>query len=142
MKEPTFDTSKSLEQLENDYWSEPSYSSYLVKTCHELRKKRLSEFTNEDFRIMIGQNIGLKYLIPLVSLLLKENILTEGDMYEGDILTNVLKVKNEYWQQYPDIRQSIIDIVSKQEHKLESFDTLPAIKEEWFTLFSKLKTSL
>ena len=58
--------SKSLESLEKNFWGEiPKDESYLVTTCHTLRKKQLKEFNTEDLRIMIGQNIGLKYLIPL-----------------------------------------------------------------------------
>ena len=46
----TIDRSKTIEQLEQQYWGEPSYSSYLVRTCYALRSKPL-----EDLRIMIGQ---------------------------------------------------------------------------------------
>ena len=56
---------KTLENLEKDYWDNPSYDSHLVKRCHELRKIPLDSFTTEDLRIMIGQQIGLDYLIPL-----------------------------------------------------------------------------
>jgi hypothetical protein len=56
---------KTLENLENDYWGNPNYDSYLVRRCHELRKIPLENFSVEDLRIMIGQQISLDYLIPL-----------------------------------------------------------------------------
>lgn len=46
---------------------------------------------------MIGQEIGLNYLIPLAIEQLAQNIFAEGDMYEGDLLTNVLDIDTEYW---------------------------------------------
>ena len=39
---------KTLENLEKDYWGNPSYDSHLVKRCHELRKIPLDSFTTED----------------------------------------------------------------------------------------------
>lgn len=46
---------------------------------------------------MIGQNIGLDYLIPLAIDKLKDNILAEGDFHEGDFLKNVLTCNKKYW---------------------------------------------
>ncbi len=33
------DLNNTLEQLDKQDWGEPEYDSYLVKTCHQLRKK-------------------------------------------------------------------------------------------------------
>jgi len=82
----------SLEQLEKDAWPEPDYNSYLVATCHKLRKKRLSDFGVEDLRIMIGQSIGLKYLLPKAIETLRQNPFSEGDFYEGDLLIAVVRL--------------------------------------------------
>ena len=91
--------SKSLESLEKDFWGEiPKDESRLVTTCHKLRKKQLQEFDTEDLRLLIGQNIGLKYLIPLALEALKTNILAEGDLYEGDLLKSVLTSDSNYWK--------------------------------------------
>ena len=78
--------SKTVENLENDFWGEPMDDSHLVLTCHRLRKKPLGDFETEDLRIMIGQNIGLKYFIPLAIDTLLDNVLAEGNLYEGDLL--------------------------------------------------------
>lgn len=76
----------TLEQLEKDVWREPGFQSNLTMTCYELRKKELSKFTVEDLRIMLGQSIGAKYLLPMAIKILKENPFAEGDFYEGDLL--------------------------------------------------------
>lgn len=94
----TIDQSKSLEQLENDYWGEPNYDSYVVTTCHSMRKKPLNEITVEELRLVIGQGFSLNYLIPMAIELLKQNILTAGDLYEGDLLYNVISKNTfDYW---------------------------------------------
>jgi len=90
---------KSLESLEKDFWGEiPKDEGHLVSTCHKLRKKQLCELEIEDLRIMIGQNIGLKYLIPIAINALHDNILAEGDYYEGDLLKSVLSSDASYWK--------------------------------------------
>lgn len=83
---------KTLEQLEKDIWPEPDYPSHLVTTCHRLRKVPIRDFTPEDFRIMIGQQIGLTYLLPPAIELLKAEPLAAGDFYPGDLLIAVLRV--------------------------------------------------
>jgi hypothetical protein len=90
---------KSLESLEKETWETPDESSYLITTCHALRKKQLKQFEIEDLRIMIGQDIGLKYLIPLAMQELEKNILAEGDFYKGDLLNAVLNSEVEFWKE-------------------------------------------
>ena len=48
---------KSLESLEKETWLplNRDEGSYLIQTCHSLRKKQLKDFEIEDLRIMIGQ---------------------------------------------------------------------------------------
>ena len=52
------DTSKSLNELIGDLESDATYSSALVTTCVNLYRKPLKDFTIENLRVMIGQNIG------------------------------------------------------------------------------------
>lgn len=95
----TVDYSKSLEELENDYWEKPEFESYVVKTCHSMRKKPLKEITVEELRLVIAQGFSLQYLIPMAIELLKSNILTEGDLYEGDLLTSAISTPTfDYWK--------------------------------------------
>lgn len=88
---------KTLENLEKNFWGDPVYDSHLVIRCHALRKLPLENFTIEDLRIMIGQEIGLDYLIPLALEVLTVDLFAEGDFFEGDLLKNVLAVKTEFW---------------------------------------------
>ena len=110
---------KSLENLENDYWGEPTYDSHLVKTCHSLRKKPIKDFEIEDLRIMIGQNIGLKFLIPLALDKLRENLLAEGDFYEGDLLKSVLTCTKDFWNNETELTKELEAIISDNQKVLE-----------------------
>jgi hypothetical protein len=102
---------KTLQELEGKDWGEPNLSSYLVRTCHTLRRKPLQDFTVEDLRIMIGQNISLNYLMPLAIEQLERDPLIAGDFYPGDLLANVLRVESGFWQLQPHLRRAVQEIV-------------------------------
>jgi hypothetical protein len=80
---------KSLQQLEEQDWGEPTFDSHLVHDCHRLRRIPLKDFTLENLRIMLGQDIGTKYLFPIALEHLEHNPLAEADLYEGDLLVSV-----------------------------------------------------
>ena len=89
---------KSIEQLEKDYWKEPSeFPTDLVKKCYEYRKISIAELTDEQIRLLISQQIGTEYLIGVALEKLERNILTEGDFYEGDLLVAVSGLPTEFW---------------------------------------------
>lgn len=117
---------KSLESLEKKTW--PALSSdegsYLIKTCNSLRKKQLQDFTTEDLRIMIGQEIGLYFLIPLAIDTLTDNLFAEGDYYEGDLLKSVLDVDTKFWDDNKDYWQQLNELIKnrRQEIKEMKFD--------------------
>lgn len=113
---------KTLEDLEKDFWSEPNFGSGLVIKCHNLRKVPLSELGIEDLRLMISQNIGLQYLIPLAIEKLEENILSEGDFYEGDLLQSVLKVNKQFWLTNTIYEERVKKLLIKNEELLSSVE--------------------
>lgn len=88
---------KSLQNLEKSSALAAEYPSYLVKRCTELLSQPLNEYSIEDMRAMISQQIGLDYLISLALKQLNTSILPEGDYYPGDLLTAILKVDKVYW---------------------------------------------
>lgn len=94
---------QTLEILEKNVWT-PSESgdSYLIRTCSMLRKKKLKDFTTEDLRIMIGQQIGLEYLMPIALEILLKGSKAKGDFFESDLLKSVLEVGKEFWDKNKD----------------------------------------
>ena len=100
----------------------------------------MKEFEIEDFRIMIGQNIGLKYLIPLALEILNNNILSEGDYYEGDLLLNVLKSDENYWKSEKENWKIMCSIFEINNEKIMNSDISKNLKSELNILFDQFKT--
>jgi hypothetical protein len=103
---------KTLDELEGVVWGPPTYDSYLVQTCHRLRTKPIGEFGVEDLRIMIGQNIGLPYLLPLALDRLEENLWSAGDMYPGDLLKMTARAEFP-WRTRADLRDRLRAVVDR-----------------------------
>lgn len=125
------DLHQSIEQLEQDYWSEPVPDSVLVRTCHDLRKKPLENFRTEDFRLLIGQNIGLHFLIPLALELLNHNILAEGDYYPGDLLESLLGTDQKYWKENKTDWNTLKTLYEQNEGILETTHSSKQIKKRF-----------
>ncbi|MEO6184580.1 MAG: contact-dependent growth inhibition system immunity protein [Verrucomicrobiota bacterium] len=119
-----FDRSKSLQELEARDWGEPTYDSHLVTECHRLRRVPLREFTAENLRMMIGQQIALPYLVPLALDLLSTNPFTAGDCYEGDLLAAVLRADSRFWVASPDLRAEAARIAQQALSLLPSLDEI------------------
>lgn len=92
--------SNSIEQLENDILKEPvEYPSGLVINCHNYRKIPIKQLTVEQLRLLISQKIGLEHIIEIAIQKLEENILAEGDLYEGDLLVAVSCLSTQFWNE-------------------------------------------
>jgi len=132
--------SKTLQELENCDWGEPSFDSSLVSTVHRLRRTPIEEFTIEDLRVAIGQDVGLPHLIPLAIERLEENPLAQGDHYPGDLLKSVLVVDELFWRTHAALRAAVEIILLRAEHFLQQSteDDHKMLKEslneaaEWF----------
>ena len=114
------DITKTLDELDPPPWGEPEYNSYLVTTSHRLRKKPIGEFDVEDLRIMIGQDIGSRWLVPLAVDVLERNPLAEGDFYPGDLFANILRLPKEFWQDAPALHNRVATVLH----------SLPVVPEE------------
>jgi hypothetical protein len=124
------DRNKSIEELEENVWPEQDFNSHLVAQCHALRKKALKALTTEDIRLMVGQNIGLNYLIPEAINKLRENALTAGDYYEGDLLETVLNINNNFWNINSELSNQLNDIVNNINlNKIEQLELIEAIRQ-------------
>ena len=102
---------KTLDELEGVVSEPPQYNSYLVQTCHRLRTKRIGDFDTEDLRIMIGQGIGLPYLLPLALDRLEENPWAAGHMFPGDLLK--MTARTEYPLTQPDLRTRLGAVIRR-----------------------------
>jgi hypothetical protein len=97
----------SIEDLEGDRWPEPDFDSHLVRECHRLRKLQLRLFTVENLRIMLGQDIGSPYLVPIALEHLEADPFVAGDFYPGDLLCSVLSLPHEFWSANGELRKRV-----------------------------------
>ncbi|MGW7585914.1 contact-dependent growth inhibition system immunity protein [Kitasatospora sp. NPDC054768] len=105
---------RSLEELERDRWSAPSGGeTRMMATVRKLRRKPIGGLTVEDMRLLIRQDVGLAYLLPLAVEVLRVDPLAEGDIYEGDLLAAVLTRSAEDWSEFPDLGREVRMIASK-----------------------------
>jgi hypothetical protein len=99
-----------------------------MRRCHALRRKPIDEFTVEDLRLMIQQQIGLRFLVPIALQHLREDPLAEGDFYPGDLLAAILRVAGDFWQQKPDLNRELRNVVVALTHN-RTIDVDPAVQE-------------
>ena len=92
------DINKSIEELENDYWGELTFDSYIITTCHKARQKPIKSLSNEEIRCLIGQKIGLRFLLPIAVNILKNEPLIDITYFEGDLLLTLLRLDTSDWE--------------------------------------------
>lgn len=102
---------KSLEELENSFWEHNDFNSYVVQTVQAARKKPLRELTNEEIRVLTGQRVGLKYILPFAVAILKKDPLAEIRFFEGDLLECVLRLSPADWKDNPDELRELETII-------------------------------
>jgi len=112
---------KSLEDLEHSKLSDlKEYPTNLIKRCHEYRKIPINRLTPEQLRTLIGQNIGLKYLIPITIELLSKDILTEGDLYLGDLLERTTKIEDTFWTENLVLKKQLSELIDLNSEKIRN----------------------
>lgn len=123
----------TLDDLENERWSEPELDSHLIVECHRLRKIPIGQFTTENLRIMIGQGFSLPHLMPLALAKLIDDPFAQGDFYAGDLLQVVLRTDWSFWENYPAVFAELHDVIAELENRIRFANTelLPV----WQTYF-------
>ncbi|WP_018343616.1 contact-dependent growth inhibition system immunity protein [Cytophaga aurantiaca] len=116
---------KTLSHLEKQKWNDSSFDSRLILRLNQLRDIPLNTFTTEDLRIMIGQQMSLPYLIPLSIETLSINLFAEGDLFEGDLLKNVLSIETKFWNNNKEYWLQMNDLIKHERDKIAKlkFDT-------------------
>jgi hypothetical protein len=124
--------SETLSSLLNERWNgyiPTSDDSYPIRHLYELQDTRISEYTIEDCRFLVSQNIGLEYIIPLAIEILVKNILAAGDFYEGDLLNAVLRVPDSFWKKNPLLYYAMKEQLELQKDYLENKIEIHTMKE-------------
>jgi hypothetical protein len=134
-----FDMNQSLSQLDKSLAPNGDASSYLIKRHNELLTKKIMDFSIEDFRLMIGQNTGLQYLIPVAINHLRQNILAEGDYYEGDLLKSVLTSDKNFWLKHGSLCRELIEVIENQLEYLLDYPIDDKAKVELIEAYQEFK---
>ena len=110
---------KSIEQLESDYWKDIKFPSELVKKCFDFRKIPIKNLSIGQVRLLLGQKIGVEYLLPKAVNFLRVDILAEGDYYPGDLLTFILGLNESDWNGNRELQQELESLLAANKSKLE-----------------------
>ena len=118
------DTNKSIEELEIDFWGEPTFDSYVVTTCHKARQKPIKLLSNAEIRCLIGQKTGLKYLLPIAVDILKNEPLIDITYFEGDLLLSLLRLEISDWKYHQNELKKFIIILQDNRPQIEKCDAI------------------
>ena len=112
--------------MENDYWPDLEYyPTKLVENAHSLRRIPICELDVKDIRFLIGQNIGVKYLVPIALNILEADILVDAFYYPGDLLmARLLKLQEEYWKESPAERARLVYLLRKSKEMLSDTELI------------------
>jgi hypothetical protein len=124
---PADESNRTLDTVDRPAWGPaPPGATFLITRCHELRTEPLRDFTAEDLRIMIGQQVALRPLVQLALDRLRPDSLIEDDDYPTDLLASVLRVDTAFWDRSPDSDQELQKLA---EGARERFKLAPELRE-------------
>jgi hypothetical protein len=102
---------RSLSELEADDWGlAPEGATALVAKVHAYRRKPVGELTDEELRLLLGQNEGLLWLVPLAIERLERDPCASGDLYAGALRASLDRVNADYWTRHPDLAERLAAI--------------------------------
>lgn len=114
------DFTRSLTKLEKADWGEPTYDSYVVRTVHALRRKPLTDLTNEELRLAISQEVGVPFILDLAFERLRANPLMSGDFHMSDILALLVRASPSIWHERPSLQaelSTLVEQATEQSHE-------------------------
>jgi hypothetical protein len=102
---------KTIAQLEAKDWGEPPDDAppHAVR-CYRLRRKPISSLTLADIRLLIGQDVGLPYLVPIALKTLRSDPLVKTEYYCGDLLANILRISPAFYEKNPKFRRDVASL--------------------------------
>jgi hypothetical protein len=88
------------------------------------------DFTIEDLRIMIGQNLSLEFLVPVAIGHLEVDPLSEGDFYPGDLLKAVLSIDPAFWKKHADLWRRASPVAGRALTLAEEHEDVELVKKQ------------
>lgn len=117
----------SIAQLEREDWGEPpSDAPPSIAHCYRLRRAPIESLTLADVRLLLGQDIGLPYLVPIAIEALKKQPLIQTEHYCGDLLANALRVSSKYYDAHAEYKNDVLSIIKDYRHHLSCLHPIDA----------------
>ncbi|MFF3329100.1 contact-dependent growth inhibition system immunity protein [Streptomyces sp. NPDC002888] len=113
MSQP-IDRAKSIEQLDGQRWpAPPADATSMVRNVHDLRRRPIGTLEPHELARLIGQEVGLPWLLPLGVEKLRADVLDQaaGGFYDGDLLYVLVRRDPEVWRDCPDLARELKAIV-------------------------------
>ncbi|RZL44285.1 MAG: hypothetical protein EOP00_20355 [Pedobacter sp.] len=112
---------KSIQELENDFWpDQKEYPTGLVERCHRYRKIKLKDLQIHQIITLLIQDIGSKYLMPIV-LERMDNDISEEDGYDGSsFLESIDFFSDEIFKRNPELYKAVLDLFNRKQKEIES----------------------
>ena len=105
---------RTIEEIEGVREPDPGPdATTLMRRCWTLRRKPLAEFTTEDLRIMLGQQLAVPILLPLAVEVLTADPDAEGHFYPGDLLDALARLPDEQWRHHEDARRAVAELLRR-----------------------------
>ncbi|MFF1379120.1 contact-dependent growth inhibition system immunity protein [Streptomyces sp. NPDC058308] len=107
-----FDRGSSLEELEGRRWpAPPADATPMVRNVHELRRRPVGTLEPHELARLIGQDVGLPWLLPLAVEILRDTApkQVEGGWFDDDLLYAVVTRKPEVWVAAPELARELRD---------------------------------
>lgn len=80
--------------------------------------------SDEEIRLLIGQKIGLQYLIPVALSIIRKNPLVEITFFEGDLLLQLLELSDSDWEHNKEDFKLFQTIIRNNLSLIESCDDI------------------
>ena len=116
---------RSLEELEGHAWRQPAdRASGILRRCFAARKIPLDELNDADLRLLIGQDIGLAFTVPLAIERLERDLLLKAEHYKGDLLTALLSASPAFFRGEPSIVDRVRKMLGRVPSLLDNLDVV------------------
>ncbi len=87
-----------------------SYPSGLVKKINVALRKPIADLNLDEVRILLGQNFGLDYVVPIALATLREDPLYDATYYPGDLLAACIEINPSFWKENSDLHEEMANI--------------------------------
>lgn len=98
--------------------------TYVIRTAARAMRLPLRDLSAEEIRLLIGQKVGLRYLLPLAIEILQKNPLKQASLFPGDLLEVCKRLDASDWDRNSEELRTFQDILKAAEPKtVTEFET-------------------